>query len=191
MLGSKTPRKRRGDRHEHRLTTAIICRHPGRDAVPARAQRLADARRDREAGGRTFPSDPASRLLIAIRAHGNAAGTSPALIVLFLLVGARSPAAVAIPLIIGATAARVIRHGLLTAPSLAVQTKARLVERGGHLLPRGRPGRRRGLLPVMSSSAYDSVIAELGQLAPQSGVLDAHCHLGRDEDGSSLNPAHC
>ena len=37
----------------------------------------------------------------------------------------------------------------------------------------------------MSSSAYDSVIAELGQLAPQSGVLDAHCHLGRDEDGSS------
>ena len=40
----------------------------------------------------------------------------------------------------------------------------------------------------MSSSAYDSVIAELGQLAPQGGVLDAHCHLGRDEDGSSLNP---
>jgi hypothetical protein len=40
----------------------------------------------------------------------------------------------------------------------------------------------------MSSSAYDSVIAELGQLAPQSGVLDAHCHLGSDEDGSSLNP---
>jgi len=40
----------------------------------------------------------------------------------------------------------------------------------------------------MSSSAYDSVIAELGQLAPQSGVLDAHCHLGRDEDGSSLDP---
>jgi hypothetical protein len=40
----------------------------------------------------------------------------------------------------------------------------------------------------MSSSAYDSVIAELGQLAPQSDVLDAHCHLGRDEDGSSLGP---
>ena len=40
----------------------------------------------------------------------------------------------------------------------------------------------------MSSSAYDSVIAELGQLAPPSGVLDAHCHLGRDEDGSALDP---
>jgi len=40
----------------------------------------------------------------------------------------------------------------------------------------------------MRSSAYDSVIAELGQLAPQGGVLDAHCHLGRDEDGSSLHP---
>lgn len=40
----------------------------------------------------------------------------------------------------------------------------------------------------MSSSGYDSVIAELGQLAPQSGILDAHCHLGSDEDGSSLGP---
>ena len=40
----------------------------------------------------------------------------------------------------------------------------------------------------MGSSAYDSVIAELEQLAPQSGVLDAHCHLGHDEDGSSLDP---
>lgn len=40
----------------------------------------------------------------------------------------------------------------------------------------------------MSPSAYDSVIAELEQLAPRSGVLDAHCHLGSDEDGSSLDP---
>jgi hypothetical protein len=40
----------------------------------------------------------------------------------------------------------------------------------------------------MSSAAYDSVIAELEQLAPRSGVLDAHCHLGSDEDGSSLSP---
>ncbi len=76
----------------------------------------------------TFPSDPASRLLIAIRAHGNAAEYIPALIVLFLLVGARSPAAVAIPLIAGATAARVVHaYGLLTAPSLAAVTKGRLV----------------------------------------------------------------
>jgi hypothetical protein len=40
----------------------------------------------------------------------------------------------------------------------------------------------------MNSSAYDSIIAELEQLAPQGGVLDAHSHLGSDEDGSSLNP---
>jgi len=49
------------------------------------------------------------------------------LIVLFLLVGARTPVAVAIPLIVGATAARVAHaYGLLTAPSLAAVTKARL-----------------------------------------------------------------
>lgn len=40
----------------------------------------------------------------------------------------------------------------------------------------------------MSSSAYDAIIAELEQLAPQSGALDAHSHLGSDEDGSSLEP---
>jgi hypothetical protein len=40
----------------------------------------------------------------------------------------------------------------------------------------------------MSSSAYDSIIAELEHLAPQSGALDAHSHLGSDEDGSSLEP---
>jgi len=39
-------------------------------------------------GGSQFPSDPASGLLKAIRAHGNAAEYVPTLIVLFLLVGA-------------------------------------------------------------------------------------------------------
>jgi uncharacterized protein len=39
---------------------------------------------------------------------------------------------VAIPLIIGATAARVVHaYGLLTAPSLAVETKARLAGAAG------------------------------------------------------------
>ena len=85
-----------------------------------------------KAGGSQFPSDPASRLLIAIRAHGNAAEYIPVLIVLFLLVGARSPAAVAIPLIIGATGARVVHaYGMLTAPSLAIQTKARVAGAAG------------------------------------------------------------
>jgi uncharacterized protein len=80
-----------------------------------------------KAGGSQMPIDPASRLLIAVRAHGNAAEYVPTLIVLFLVVGARSPAGVAIPLIIGATVARVVHaYGMLTAPSLAMQTRARL-----------------------------------------------------------------
>ena len=84
-----------------------------------------------KAGGSQFRT-MRHRLLIAIRAHGNAAEYIPALIVLFLLVGARSPAAVAIPLITGATAARVVHaYGLLTAPSMAVQSKARLAGAAG------------------------------------------------------------
>ena len=115
------------------LTTAIIC-----TAILAAMLFLLGFNVSRmrgvtaKAGSSQFPSDPASRLLIAIRAHGNAAEYIPVLIVLFLLVGARSPAAVAIPLIIGATAARVIHaYGLLTAPSLAVQTRARLAGAAG------------------------------------------------------------
>ncbi len=115
------------------LTTAIIC-----TAILAAMLFLLGLNVSRmrgvtgKAGGSHFPSDPASRLLIAIRAHGNAAEYIPALIVLFLLVGARSPAAVAIPLIVGATAARVVHaYGLLTAPSMAVETKARLIGSAG------------------------------------------------------------
>ena len=79
-------------------------------------------------GGSQFPNDPASGLFKAIRAHGNAAEYVPALIVLFLLVGARSPAAVAIPLIAGATIARLVHaYGLLSCPSLAMPTTSRLI----------------------------------------------------------------
>ncbi len=79
-------------------------------------------------GASQFPDDPASGLLKAIRAHGNAAEYVPTLMVLFLLAGARSPAAVAIPLIAGATAARLVHaYGLLTSPSLATPTTSRLV----------------------------------------------------------------
>ena len=79
-------------------------------------------------GGSQFPDDPASGLFKAIRAHGNAAEYVPTLIVLILLVGARSPAAAAIPLIIGATAARLVHaYGLLSSPSLAVPTASRSI----------------------------------------------------------------
>ena len=81
-----------------------------------------------KSGGSQFPQDPASPLFTAIKAHGNAAEYIPTLIVLFLLVGVRSPAAVAIPLIIGATLSRLVHaYGVLTAPSMAVQTKGRLI----------------------------------------------------------------
>jgi uncharacterized protein len=70
-------------------------------------------------GGSQMPTDPESRLLIAIRAHGNAVEYIPTLIVLFLLVGARSPAWVAIPLVVGATVARLMHaYGMVTARSL-------------------------------------------------------------------------
>ena len=118
------------------LTTAIIC-----TAILAAMLFLLGLNVSRmrgvtaKAGGSQFPTDPASRLLIAIRAHGNAAEYIPVLIVLFLLVGARSPASVAIPLIVGATAARLAHaYGLLTAPSLAVQSKARLAGAAGTYL---------------------------------------------------------
>ncbi len=81
-----------------------------------------------KAGGSQLPTDPASPLLIAIRAHGNAAEYIPALIVLFLLVGARTHAWVAVPLIVGATAARLVHaYGMLTTPSLAAEVPFRLV----------------------------------------------------------------
>ena len=79
-------------------------------------------------GGSQFPNDPASGLFKAIRAHGNAAEYVPVLIVLFLLVGARSPAAVAIPLIAGATVARLVHaYGLLSSPRLAAPTVSRSI----------------------------------------------------------------
>jgi uncharacterized protein len=81
-----------------------------------------------KAGGSQLPTDPASPLLIAIRAHGNAAEYVPALIVLFLLVGARTHAWIAVPLIVGATVARLAHaYGMLTTPSLAAEAPLRLV----------------------------------------------------------------
>src|ERR1043166_791539 len=110
------------------MTTAIIC-----TAILAAMLFLLGANVSRmrgvtaRAGGSQMPNAPAGRLLIAIRAHGNATEYVPTLIVLFLLVGARSPAAVAIPLIVGATLARLGHaYGMLTASSLAAEGRARV-----------------------------------------------------------------
>jgi len=111
------------------MTTALIC-----TAILATLLFLLGANVSRmrgvqaKAGGPQLPTDPADRLLIAIRAHGNAAEYVPTLIVLFLLVGARSPAGVAIPLIVGATLTRLLHaFGMLTAPSLASTARGRVL----------------------------------------------------------------
>jgi predicted TIM-barrel fold metal-dependent hydrolase len=41
----------------------------------------------------------------------------------------------------------------------------------------------------VSTDPYASLRSELAELAPEHGVLDAHTHLGADEDGRSLDPA--
>jgi uncharacterized protein len=114
------------------MTTAIIC-----SAILAALLFLLGANVTRmrtltgKVGGSQLPQDPTSRLLIAVRAHGNAAEYVPVLAVLFLLVGARSPAWLAIPLIIAATLARLLHaYGMLTSRSLASPTKAREIGAG-------------------------------------------------------------
>jgi uncharacterized membrane protein YecN with MAPEG domain len=80
-----------------------------------------------KAGGPQMPTDPTDRLLIAIRAHGNATEYVPTLIVLFLLVAARTPGWVAVPLVVGATVARLLHaFAMLSAPSLATESRWRL-----------------------------------------------------------------
>jgi uncharacterized protein len=111
------------------MTTAIICTAILAAMLLALGFNVSHVRgMTGKSGGSQFPDDPASGLLKAIRAHGNAAEYVPTLIVLFLLVGARSPAAVAVPLIAGATAARLVHaYGLLTSPTLVTPTKPRVI----------------------------------------------------------------
>ena len=114
------------------MTTAIIC-----SALLAALVFLLGANVTRmrvvtgKAHGSQLPQDPANRLLIAVRGHGNATEYIPVLIVLFLLVGSRSPGWVAVPLILAATAARLLHaYGMLTSRSLAAPTKMREVGAG-------------------------------------------------------------
>ena len=88
-----------------------------------------------KAGGSQLPTDPADRLLIAIRAHGNAIEYVPTLIVLFVLVALRQPAWWTAVLIVAATAARLLHaFGMLTARSLAVETVPRVAGAAGTYL---------------------------------------------------------
>jgi uncharacterized membrane protein YecN with MAPEG domain len=86
-------------------------------------------------GGSQMPTDPADRLLIAVRAHGNAAEYVPTFMVLFLLLGWRSPGILASVLIIGATLARLVHAiGMLTAPTLAAESRQRTLGAAGTYL---------------------------------------------------------
>jgi hypothetical protein len=70
--------------------------------------------------GNQLPNDPSDRLLIAIRAHGNAAEYIPTLIVLLLVCSALSGSWVVDVLAIAAVVVRTVHAvGMLTATSLA------------------------------------------------------------------------
>jgi uncharacterized membrane protein YecN with MAPEG domain len=118
------------------MTTAIICTATLAATLFLLGANVSRARgAQAKTGGPQLPTDPTDRLLVAIRAHGNASEYVPTLIVLFLLVGARAPAAVAVPLTVGATLARLVHaYGLLTARNLAAQTVPRLAGAAGTYL---------------------------------------------------------
>ncbi|WP_408897934.1 MAPEG family protein [Nocardioides sp. R1-1] len=74
----------------------------------------------RGADGPQLPTDPADRLLIAQRAHGNAAEYVPTLVVLLVVCSTLTDGWWLDLLAIAATAARLLHaSGMLSAPSLA------------------------------------------------------------------------
>ena len=88
-----------------------------------------------KAGGSQLPIDPADRLFVAIRAHGNAAEYVPTLILLFLLVALRVPAWWTAALIIAATAARLLHAaGMLAGGNLAKESIPRMIGAAGTYL---------------------------------------------------------
>ncbi len=111
------------------MTTAIICSSLLGALVFGLGANVTRMRARTQ--GSQVPTDPASRLFIAIRAHGNAAEYIPMLVVLFLLVGARSPGWVAVPLIVAATFARLLHaFGTLAGTTMAVPNVPRQVGAG-------------------------------------------------------------
>jgi uncharacterized membrane protein YecN with MAPEG domain len=110
------------------MTTAVVCTAVLAALVFALGFNVSRLRGVRaKTGEPQLSTDPADRLFIAVRAHGNAAEYVPTLIVLFLLVGYREPAVWTAVLIVGATIARLAHAaGMLTATSLAAESKSRM-----------------------------------------------------------------
>ena len=98
----------------------------------------ANVTRERVAAGdgrAQFPTDPESRLLKAIRAHGNAAEYVPMLAILMLLVQVREPSTAADVVCVVATGARLVHAGaLLGCRSLAINTALRSIGAAGTYL---------------------------------------------------------
>ncbi|HSV38249.1 MAG TPA: MAPEG family protein [Nocardioidaceae bacterium] len=81
-----------------------------------------------KAGGNQQPTDPADRLLIAQRAHGNASEYVPSLIAMFLIVGWLSPTPWGLTLIVGATVSRIAHaYLMLASQSLAEEFMRRML----------------------------------------------------------------
>jgi uncharacterized membrane protein YecN with MAPEG domain len=92
-------------------------------------------RAQRGPSGEQFPTDPADKMLIAIRAHGNAAEYVPTLIVLLIVCSTLTDSRWIDALAIVALAARAVHAvGIMTGPSLATHTIVRDVGAAGTYL---------------------------------------------------------
>ncbi len=110
------------------MTTAIVCSAilgASIFALGFNVSRLRGA--TAKSGGSQMPDDPASPLLIAVRAHGNATEYVPTLMLLFLLVAWLVSSPWATGVIIAATVSRLVHAGsMLSSPSLAQESHLRL-----------------------------------------------------------------
>lgn len=118
------------------MTVAVICTAVLAALVFALG---ANVTRHRAIRGRTgapqASTDPADRLLIAIRAHGNASEYVPTLIVLFLLAAWQAPGWWSTTLVLVATASRLVHaYGMLASTSLARPTAPREAAAAGTYL---------------------------------------------------------
>ena len=111
------------------MTTAIICTAILGALVFALGANVTRHRAMRgKSGAPQLSTDPADRLFIAVRAHGNATEYVPTLIVLFLLVAWQGANWWTATLTIAATASRVLHaYGMLSSTSLAKPTMSREV----------------------------------------------------------------
>ena len=109
--------------------------------------------------GNQMPTDPADRLLIAQRAHGNAAEYVPTMIVLLLVCSALSDGWWVGALAVSALVVRTLHAvGMLTSETLAAHGPMRDVARLRHVRHRGRPGRHRHRRGRMSRGPVVGVV---------------------------------